>query len=124
MLRVRRAATAICVALIICVSGGCGSSSAYTVPKSDEETRVTSPNGEINAVLTREDGGGAAGGGEWYVYIVAKGNPVVRTVPIPAWVKDAIDIWCTTGNIKTGKLFQCVNKTGSIWGLGISEKVV
>jgi hypothetical protein len=78
MLRLRRVATAICVALIICVSGGCGSSSTYTVPKSDEETRVTSPNGELDAVLTREDGGGAAGGWEWYVYIVAKGNPVVR----------------------------------------------
>jgi hypothetical protein len=39
---------------------------------------VASPNGELDAVLTREDGGGAAGGWEWYVHIVAKGNPVVR----------------------------------------------
>jgi GNAT superfamily N-acetyltransferase len=29
----------------------------------------------------------------------------VRTVPIPGWVKHAIDIWCTAGNIKTGNLF-------------------
>src|ERR1700683_5594414 len=55
--------------------------------------------------------------------LVGKGGHV-RTVPIPAWVKDAIDIWCAAGSIKTGKLFRCVNKTGSIWGLGISEKVV
>jgi hypothetical protein len=55
--------------------------------------------------------------------LVGKGGHV-RTVPIPAWVKEAIDNWCTTGNIKTGKLFRCVNKTGSIWGRGISEKVV
>jgi site-specific recombinase XerD len=48
----------------------------------------------------------------------------VRTVPIPAWVKEAVDIWSTTANIKTGKLVQCVNKTGSIWGRGITEKVV
>ena len=55
--------------------------------------------------------------------LVGKGGHV-RTVPIPAWVKEAIDIWCTTGNIKTGKLFRYVSKTGSIWGRGISEKVV
>src|SRR6202790_3333114 len=55
--------------------------------------------------------------------LVGKGGHV-RTVPIPAWVKEAIGIWSTTANIKTGKLFRCVNKTGSIWGRGITEKVV
>ena len=55
--------------------------------------------------------------------LVGKGGHV-RTVPIPAWVKKAIDIWSTTANIKAGKLFRCVNKTGSIWGRGITEKVV
>jgi site-specific recombinase XerD len=54
--------------------------------------------------------------------LVGKGGHV-RTVPIPGWVKGAIDIWCAAGRIKTGKLFRCVNKTGSIWGRGISEKV-
>jgi hypothetical protein len=57
-----RIAIAICAALIICSSQGCGVSGTYTVPKADEETRVTSPNGELDAVLVREDGGGAAGG--------------------------------------------------------------
>src|SRR5882672_7874352 len=78
MLWVRGVANAMYVALIICVSGGCGSSSTYTVPKADEESRVTSPNGQLDAVLVREDGGGAAGGWDWDVYIVANGNPVVR----------------------------------------------
>lgn len=55
--------------------------------------------------------------------LVGKGGHV-RTVPIPAWVKDAIHIWCTSAKIQTGKLFRCVNKTGSIWGRGITEKVV
>ena len=71
-------AIAICATLIICSSQGCGVSPTYTVPKADEETRLTPPNGEVDAALTREDGGGAAGGWEWYVYIVTKGNPVVR----------------------------------------------
>jgi hypothetical protein len=41
-----------------------------------EEARVTSPNSQWDAILIRDDGGGAAGGWEWYVYIVAKGNGV------------------------------------------------
>src|SRR6202051_4329467 len=57
------------------------------------------------------------------VDLVGKGSPV-RTVPIPTWVKGAIGILSTTANIKTGKLFRCVNKTDSIWGRGITEKVV
>ena len=48
----------------------------------------------------------------------------MRTVPVPRWVKAAVDIWATTANINTGRLFRCVTKTGSIWGRGISEKVV
>ena len=48
----------------------------------------------------------------------------MRTVPVPAWVKGTIDMWTTTANIKMGKLFRCVNKTGSVWGGGINEKVV
>ena len=35
--------------------------------------------------------------------LVGKGGHV-RTVPIPAWVKKAIDIWSTTANINSGKL--------------------
>src|SRR6202521_1992333 len=57
------------------------------------------------------------------VDLVGKGGHV-RTVPVPEWVKAAIDVWSTIANIKTGRLFRCVNKTGSTWGLGITEKVV
>ena len=55
--------------------------------------------------------------------LVGKGGHV-RTVPIPTWVKQAIDIWCMAADIKGGRLFRCVNKTGAIWGRGITEKVV
>jgi hypothetical protein len=74
----RRRAIVMCGVLITCFSSGCGSSGTYTVPRGDEETRVTSPNGDLDAVLVREDGGGAAGGWDWGVYIVAKGSPIVR----------------------------------------------
>src|SRR4029077_4104473 len=56
-----RTSIAMCAALFVCFSGGCSSSGTYTVPKADEETRVTSPNGELDAVLTREDFGASGG---------------------------------------------------------------
>ena len=57
------------------------------------------------------------------VDMVGKGGHV-RTVPVPSWVKAAIDVWSTAARIKTGRLFRCVNKTGTIWGPGVTEKVV
>jgi hypothetical protein len=41
-----------------------------------EEARLTSPNGALDAVLIREDGGDALSGFEWHAFIVAKGSAV------------------------------------------------
>jgi hypothetical protein len=57
------------------------------------------------------------------VDLVGKGGHV-RTVPVPAWVKTAIDQWMAVSKIRVGRLFRCVSKTGSVWGTGITEKVV
>jgi len=43
---------------------------------------------------------------------------------MPGWVKASLDAWATVAHIDEGKLFRCVNKTGSVWGGGITEKVV
>lgn len=40
-----------------------------------EEMRVTSPTGNLDAVIVRQAWGGAAGGFEWRVFIVPKGKP-------------------------------------------------
>jgi site-specific recombinase XerD len=58
-----------------------------------------------------------------FVDLIGKGGHV-RTVPVPNWVKTAIDQWTMAARIKTGRLLRCVNKTGSIWGEGVTEKVV
>jgi integrase len=46
------------------------------------------------------------------------------TVPVPDWVKVAVDCWTTAAQVKDGRIFRCVNKTGAIWGDGITEKVI
>jgi site-specific recombinase XerD len=48
----------------------------------------------------------------------------IRTVPMPDWVKGAIDDWITAAAIRQGKLFRCVCRNGAVWGTEMTEKVV
>jgi len=48
----------------------------------------------------------------------------IRTVPIPLWVKEAIDRWTQASGIKEGCLFRAINKSGQIWGHGMTPKVL
>ena len=48
----------------------------------------------------------------------------VRTVPIPVWVKRAIDTWMAAAAITEGRVFRAINKAGRIWGDGMSPKVL
>ena len=48
----------------------------------------------------------------------------VRTVPMPDWVKRAIDDWLNAADIRQGKLFRCVCRRGTVWGAEVAEKVV
>lgn len=57
------------------------------------------------------------------VDLIGKGGHV-RTVPVPEWVKRFLDEWLATAGITKGKLFRCVCRSGTVWGDGITEKVV
>lgn len=48
----------------------------------------------------------------------------IRTVPVPGWVKAAVDEWVTSAAISDGRLFRCVSRKESVWGSGITEKVI
>ncbi len=48
----------------------------------------------------------------------------IRTVPVPDWVKAAVDRWLESAAITCGRLFRCVSKKGSVWGEVITEKVI
>lgn len=48
----------------------------------------------------------------------------VRTVPIPSWVKAAIDDWTAAADIGTGRVFRAINKAGRVWGDGMTAKVL
>jgi integrase len=70
----------------------------------------------LESIQLRED--------HWVIAdLVGKGQHV-RTVPIPAWVKNAIDKWTVAGGIMHGVLFRAINKAGRVWGDGMSPKVL
>jgi integrase len=48
----------------------------------------------------------------------------IRTIPIPGWVKEAIDAWMEASDITAGTLFRSINKTGHVWGNGMTPKVL
>jgi len=62
--------------------------------------------------------------GHWAVVdLIGKGGHI-RTVPIPAWVKAALDHWTRAAGVSDGKVFRAVARLGKVWGQGISQNVV
>jgi integrase len=55
--------------------------------------------------------------------LIGKGKHI-RTVPVPAWVKAAIDQWTAASGIGSGNIFRQVHRTGKILGLGITTKAI
>jgi site-specific recombinase XerD len=62
--------------------------------------------------------------GHWAVVdLIGKGGHI-RTVPIPNWVKVALDQWTRAAGVGEGKIFRAVARLGKVWGRGISQNVV
>ena len=59
----------------------------------------------------------------WVADLLGKAGHI-RTVPIPVWVKAALDEWKDAGGITEGALFRSINKTGRVWGTGMTPKVL
>ncbi len=62
--------------------------------------------------------------GHWAVVdLIGKGGHI-RTVPIPEWVKAALDQWTVAARVTEGRIFRAVARAGKVWGKGISQNVV
>jgi integrase len=48
----------------------------------------------------------------------------VRSVPVPAWMKAAIDEWSRESGISEGMIFRHINKAGRIMGEGITPQAI
>jgi integrase len=71
---------------------------------------------KVGAIQRRED--------HWAIVDLVGKAGRVRTVPIPAWVKTAIDAWAESVPLVVGKLFRSIRKNGTVWGDGITQNVL
>ncbi len=51
------------------------------------------------------------------VDLIGKGGHI-RTVPIPEWVKAALDQWTRAAGVTEGRIFRAVARAGKVWGKG------
>jgi len=54
--------------------------------------------------------------GHWAIVDLIGKAGHVRTVPISAWVRSAINGWIGPAEIREGKLFRAIRKRGMLWG--------
>lgn len=62
--------------------------------------------------------------GRWVLLDVEGKRGRVRTVPVPLWVKTAIDDWLLRARIETGKIFCAVERGGLVSGRAMSAHSV
>ena len=55
--------------------------------------------------------------------LIGKGRHM-RTIPVPSWVKSAVDAWTDTAKLQKGALFRAIGKTGRVQGCGFTAKVI
>jgi integrase len=62
--------------------------------------------------------------GRWCIVDLVGKHGRVRTVPMPTWVKVAVDAWTSAANVGDGHVFRTVTRGGRVQASALSEKVV
>jgi site-specific recombinase XerD len=60
----------------------------------------------------------------WCVIDLVGKHGRVRTIPMPTWVKGAIDAWTSAAGLSEGPVLRPVSRGGQVQGVCMSEKVV
>jgi site-specific recombinase XerD len=55
--------------------------------------------------------------------LIGKGRHM-RTIPVPDWVKQAVEAWTAAAELSSGSLFRAIGKTGKVQGYGFTAKVI
>ena len=62
--------------------------------------------------------------GRWVIVDLRGKHGRIRTVPIPAWVKQALDAWIGAAGITEGNLFRAINRYGALTRDSLSTQAV
>ena len=60
----------------------------------------------------------------WVIADMIGKSDHVRTVPVPTWVKAAVDNWMTAAGVTIGPIFRPINKAQRIGNGGFGPKVI
>ncbi len=62
--------------------------------------------------------------GRWVIADMRGKGGRVRTVPVPMWVKQAVNAWMTAASIEDGKLLRPVSKAGKLKGKELNDGAI
>jgi len=62
--------------------------------------------------------------GRWVILDLVSKHKRVRTVPMPTWVKVAIDAWTAPAGVADGHVFRPVHRGDQVRGDALSDKVI
>lgn len=62
--------------------------------------------------------------GRWVIVDLRGKHGHIRTVPVPGWVKLAVDEWASAAGITEGRLLRSMNRHGAITGSSISPQAI
>jgi integrase len=60
----------------------------------------------------------------WTIVDLAGKGGRMRTVPVPAWCKDLLNVWLRASGVKEGKVFRSIRKSGFRQDAGVTVNVV
>jgi site-specific recombinase XerD len=62
--------------------------------------------------------------GRWVIVDLRGKHGRIRTVPVPNWVKQAIDVWSTAAGLTSGRILRAMNRHGRITGDSMTPQAV
>ena len=62
--------------------------------------------------------------GRWVIVDLRGKHGRLRTIAVPAWVKQAVDLWCAAAGIPGGRILRSLNRHGPITGASLSPQAV
>jgi integrase len=60
----------------------------------------------------------------WVIVDLRGKHGRIRTVPVPVWVKQAVDVWRDAAGLSTGRVLRSMNRHGRITGDSMSPQAV
>jgi integrase len=62
--------------------------------------------------------------GRWVIVDLRGKHGRIRTVPVPSWVKQAIDIWSEASGFTSGRVLRAMNRHGKVVASSMSPQSV